>query len=167
MTGVQIIIVRLETLLLAFREPSLLSSNIPPRLFNRPHPSRPRFDLSFSLSLSFSLFPRASFRRDVSQSKRFCNASMIYCTCRDLTSGNLKGGCDSYGHSSPPFSSFPISSDRATEGSSRRIRERAGLPRNLYPPFRDPTSFIPLDLAGIRSSFNPFDFYTRGRWGEG
>lgn len=125
MTGVQIIIVRLETLLLAFREPSLLSSNIPPRLFNRPHPSRPRFDLSFSL------FPRASFRRDVSQSKRFCNASMIYCTCRDLTSGNLKGGMRLV---RPFFSPVLLFSDLIRQGHGRLVASdtRKGRPSEKF-----------------------------------
>lgn len=115
-------------------------------LSNRP-PPRPRFDLSFSLSLD------ARHSRDVSQSKRFCNASMIYCTCRDLTSESFeKGG-------GPFFSPVLLFSDliRRGHGKARRlIRGRADLPRNLYPPFHDPTTFIPLDLARIRSSFNPF-----------
>lgn len=110
-------------------------------------PPRPRFDLSFSLSLD------ARHSRDVSQSKRFCNASMIYCTCRDLTSGSFERG------GGPFFSPVLLFSDliRRGHGKARRlIRGRADLPRNLYPPFHDPTSFIPLDLARIRSSFNPF-----------
>ena len=115
-------------------------------LSNRPHP-RLSFDLSFSLSLD------ARHSRDVSQSKRFCNASMIYCTCRDLTSGSFERG------GGPFFSPVLLFSDliRRGHGKARRlIRGRADLPRNLYPPFHDPTSFIPLDLARIRSSFNPF-----------
>lgn len=127
----------------------------PPRLSDRPH-RRPRFDLSLS--------PRASFRRDVSQSKRFCNASMIYCTCRDLTSESFKRGATRTAillPRSPLFRSHPTEPRKAR----RLIRGRADLPRNLYPPFHHPTSFIPLDLAGIRSSFNPFDFYTRWEGG--
>ena len=128
-----------------FREPSLLSSNTP-------FPS-PTVLLLVPVSISLSLSLDARHSRDVSQSKRFCNASMIYCTCRDLTSGSFERG------GGPFFSPVLLFSDliRRGHGKARRlIRGRADLPRNLYPPFHDPTSFIPLDLARIRSSFNPF-----------
>lgn len=159
MTGVQIIIVRLETLLLPFQRTKSSLLEYPFSLL-----ASPTVRIVVPVSISLSLSPRASFRRDVSQSKRFCNASMIYCTCRDLTSESFKRGATRTAillPRSPLFRSHPTEPRKAR----RLIRGRADLPRNLYPPFHHPTSFIPLDLAAIRSSFNPFDFYTRWEGG--
>lgn len=117
MTGVQIIIVRLETLLLPLSENQVFSPRIP--LF----PLQPSSSSSKFRSLSLSLSLDARHSRDVSQSKRFCNASMIYCTCRDLTSESFeRGGEAILLPRSPLFRSHPTGPRKGSSPDTRKGR---------------------------------------------
>lgn len=116
MTGVQIIIVRLESL--------------PPSRHSRPELTSFFFCLFFhvlcltaswsSSAIRFVWSLRAS-SRDISQSERFCNASMIYCTRRRFNFEVLKALLSFY-----LFYSFWSS-------TSPSLVESSLLPRNSFP----------------------------------